>query len=68
MASFKITFPDGTQKEFVHPVSARELIQYLPALPSPIVGIKVNNLVVPLNKTIDVQSKIEPVTLADREG
>lgn len=68
MASFKITFPDGTQKEFVNPVSARELVQYFPACPAPIVGIKVNNLVVPLNKTIDVQSNIEPVTLADREG
>ena len=68
MSSFKITFPDGTQKQFVQPVSARELIPYLGTLTAPIVGIKLNNLVFPLNKTIDIQSKIEPVTLANREG
>ncbi|AGT44814.1 nucleoside kinase [Treponema pedis] len=68
MSSFKITFPDGSQKQFVQPVSARELIPYLGKLDAPIVGVKLNNLVVPLNKIVDVQSRIEPVTLANREG
>lgn len=68
MSSFKITFPDGSEKQFVQPVSARELIPYLGKFEAPIVGITVNNLVFPLNKKIDIQSKIEPVTLANREG
>ena len=68
MSSFTITFPDGSQKQFVHPVSARELIPYFGKLNAPIVGVKANNLVVPLNKIVDVQSHIEPVTLANREG
>ncbi len=68
MSSFKVEFPDGSQKEFVHPITARELVPYLGAQSEPIVGIKLNNLVVPLNKIIDVRSKVEPVTLAIREG
>ena len=68
MSSFTITFPDGSVKEFAEPVTARAIIPYFKNVTLPIVAISLNNLVVSLNKIIDVQSKVEPVTLATREG
>lgn len=68
MASFKISFPDGTEKEFVQPVTARTIVPYFGNLESPVVAISLNNLVESLNKTIDVQSKIKPITLSTNEG
>ncbi len=68
MSSFKIEFPDGSKKEFVNPVTPRELIQYFGKDDETIVGAKINNLVVPLHKTIDVRAKVEAITLANREG
>ncbi len=68
MASFKISFPDGTEKEFVQPVTARTIVPYFGNLESPVVAVSLNNLVESLNKTIDVQSKIKPITLSTNEG
>ena len=68
MSSFTITFPGGSVKEFVEPVTARAIVPYFKNLKAPVVAISLNNLIVSLNKIVDVQSKVEPVTLATREG
>lgn len=68
MSSFTITFPGGSVKEFVEPVTARAIVPYFKNLKAPVVAISLNNLIVSLNKIIDVQSKVEPITLATREG
>ncbi|MEL3905722.1 MAG: nucleoside kinase [Treponema sp.] len=68
MQDFDITFPDGSKKKFVEPISARAALAYCPQLPNTAFGMKVNNELVSLSKTIDVRSFIEPVFKGTYEG
>ena len=68
MQEFDITFPDGSKKKFVEPISARAALAYCSDLKNTVFGMKVNNELVSLNKMIDVRSFIEPVVKGTYEG
>lgn len=63
-----ITFPNGVKKEFVNSIFARELIPYFEDEEYPIVGVRLNNEIVPLNRTVDVDSSVYPVCLGSPDG
>ena len=68
MKGFEITFPDGSKKQFVEPISARAALAYCKESESVAFGMKVNNELVPLNKMIDVRATIKPVLKGTYEG
>ena len=68
MQGFEITFPDGSKKKFVEPISARGALAYCNTHDSVVFGMKVNNELVPLNKMIDVRASIQPVLKGTYDG
>lgn len=68
MKGFEITFPDGSKKQFVEPISARAALAYCKEPETVAFGMKVNNELVPLNKMIDVRATIKPVLKGTYEG
>ena len=68
MQGFEITFPDGSKKQFVEPISARAALAYCKEPEAVAFGMKVNNELVPLNKMIDVRATIKPVLKGTYEG
>ena len=68
MQGFEITFPDGSKKKFVEPISARGALAYCNTHDSVVFGMKVNNELVSLNKMIDVRATIKPVIKGTYEG
>lgn len=61
MHSFELTFPDGSKKQCVEPLSARAVLAYCKNLSATAFGMKVNNELVSLNTVIDVRSTVQPV-------
>lgn len=69
MSMFTVRFPDGLTKQFVEPVSGRALLPYVTKdSPEKVFGLKVNNMIVPLNYRLDVRAHVEPVLRGTREG
>jgi len=68
MQNFEITFPDGSKKKFVEPISARAALAYCSQLDNVVFGMKVNNELVSLNKMIDIRATIKPVLKGTYEG
>ena len=68
MQGFEITFPDGSKKKFVEPLSARAVWAYCKEPEAVAFGMKVNNELVSLNKKIDVRATIQPVLKGTYDG
>lgn len=68
MHSFELTFPDGSKKKFVEPLSARAALAYCKELSATAFGMKVNNELVSLNTIIDIRATISPVPEGTYEG
>ena len=68
MQGFEITFPDGSKKQFIEPISARAALAYCKEPDAVAFGMKVNNELVSLNKMIDVRATIKPVVKGTYDG
>ncbi|MBQ7612750.1 MAG: nucleoside kinase [Spirochaetaceae bacterium] len=63
-----VSFPNGEQKEFLHSITGRELVSLFDKTDDVIVGLRINNEVVSLNRHIDVDVRVEPVFLSSGDG
>ncbi|MEL3899230.1 nucleoside kinase [Treponema phagedenis] len=68
MSEFTIRFPNEQKKRFVQPISAGALLAYMPNIDKTVYGMKVNNELVALSKTIDIRASVEPVLKGTQEG
>jgi uridine kinase len=68
MSKVSITFPDGTVEDFDSPVTGAKLRHRFATGKYPVVAIRVNNELFSLSRSIDVRSKVEPVTNETTEG
>lgn len=63
-----ITLPNNEKKEFVHAIVGRELLSLFEKTEYPIVALRVNNEVLPLNHVLDIDATVEPVMLNSEDG
>lgn len=68
MASFLVTFPDNSAKQFDRPVLGSDLVPHLCTSGKKVVAVRVNNELFSLTRNIDVRSHIEPVCIDTTEG
>lgn len=65
---FSISFPQGNSIECEKSVKCVDLIKFLDCKDKKVVGLKVNNEVFSLNRSVDVDSCVEPIFLDSRDG
>lgn len=63
-----ITLANAVQKEFKNPIMCRELVSLFDKEKYPIVGVRVNNEVRPLNHILNTDANIEAIRLDTNEG
>lgn len=68
MQGFELTFPDGSKKQFIEPLSARAALAYCKGLHTTAFGMKVNNELVALDTMIDVRAAVQPVVKGTYDG
>ncbi|MEL3908480.1 MAG: nucleoside kinase [Treponemataceae bacterium] len=63
-----ITLPNNEKKEFVHSVVGRELVSLFEKSDYPMVAMRVNNEVLPLNHVLSIDANVAPVFLNSDDG